>query len=40
MFLGQSFKATPNFLNLETLTANLRHQEYLENNMIMIHYLT
>ena len=36
MFLGQLFKANPNFANLETLTFNLRDQEYLENSMVMI----
>ena len=32
--LGQFFKANPNFAFLETLTAILRDQEYLENNMV------
>ena len=35
MFLGQIFKANPNFAILGTFTVILRDQEYFENNMIM-----
>ena len=35
MFIGQFFKANPNFAILITLIAILRDQEYLENNMAM-----
>ena len=35
MFLGQFFKANPNFAILETFTAILRDQVYFENNMVM-----
>ena len=40
MFLGQFFKANPNFTILETFTAILRDQVYLQNNMVMINSLT
>ena len=35
MFLGQFFKANPNFDILETLAVILRDQVYFENNMAM-----
>ena len=36
MFLGQFFKATPNFDNLETLTVILRDQMFFEIYMAMV----